>query len=128
MEPMHKVEPWPRVEASIKAHAVSLLVGRYFGTATLISHFSLEDWLAHVAVLLDGEVKKIAANFNENLPETTQADIPVQLPKSQVFALETIRLWKTEPSISEQFPVFNDWLEHCEKLVNRGVAIHNLAP
>jgi hypothetical protein len=116
---MEKVTPWPMVPDEIKAHAMSLVIGRYFTTPALLSHLNLSDWLAMVAVFLECETRKLVADYREQLPE---------LPASQegpILAEELIRRWKSDASIRERFPIFLDYVESVERAIERGFPINN---
>jgi len=119
---MEKIIPWPQVSDEIKAHAVSLVIGRYFGTPTLLSRFNLSDWLAMVALFLECETQKLVASYGERLPE-----IPVT-QAGPVLAEDLIHRWKTEPVLQEKFRSFLDFLEDTERKIEAGMNIDNREP
>lgn len=108
---------WPQVSDEVKAHAISLVIGRYFMTPTLLSRFGLGDWLAMIAVLIECETQKIVASYGERLPE-----IPVTHERP-VLAEELIRWWKSDASIRERFPLFLDYFESVERAIEQGISI-----
>lgn len=114
---MHKVNFWPQVSDEVKAHAISLVIGRYFTTPTLISRFGLDDWLAMIAVFIECETRKILDSYGERLPE-----IPVRRA-DPILAEDLIRWWKNDASIRARFPAFLDYVESVERAIEQGFSI-----
>ncbi len=110
-------EPWPQVSDEVKAHAISLVIGRYFTTPTLLSRFGLGDWLAMIAVFIECETQKLVASYGERLPE-----IPVT-HEEQILIQDLIRWWKNDASIRERFPLFLDYVESVERAIAQGISI-----
>lgn len=114
---MQRVSLWPQVSDEVKAHAISLVIGRYFTTPTLLSRFGLDDWLAMIAVFIECETQKLVASYGERLPE-----IPVTR-EGPTLAEDLIRWWKSDAEIRARFPLFLDYVESVERAIEQGFSI-----
>lgn len=111
---------WPQVSDEIKAHAMSLVIGRYFTTPTLLARWRLEDFMCFVAVVIETETRKLVASYGELLPEIPVAD------EGPILAQTMIKRWKAEPALREQFPMFMDYAESVERAIEQGIPIDNI--
>ena len=114
---------WPIASDEMKAHVVSLVIGRYFTTPALLSHWSIDDWVCLVAVILETEIQKLVASYGESLPE-----IPAAPEQPVVLAQTLIARWKLEPALQERFPSFLDFVEDTEMKIAHGMNIDHREP
>lgn len=117
---MEKVTPWPMVSDEFKNHAVSLVIGRFYGTPALIARWSLEDWLCYVAVVIETQVQKLVAGYGEQLPE-----LPPTV-EGPVLAEVLIRNWKSTPELRERFPSFVSYVDYVEVAIERGFPVDSI--
>lgn len=108
---------WPQVSAEVKAHALSLVIGRYYGTPALLSRWRLEDWLCFLAVVIETETQKLVESYGELLP-----DLPA-MHEGPSLASTMIKCWKTKPALREKFPTFMDYVESVERAIEQGIPI-----
>lgn len=122
MDPMHKVSLWPQVHDELLAHALSLTIGRYFGTPCLLSRWGLEDYLCFLAVMIEVETKKLVKSYGEPFPE-----IPPTV-EGPVLAEVLIRNWKSTPELRERFTSFGSYVDSVEGAIERGLSVDFIEP
>lgn len=114
---MLKVSLWPQASDELKAHVISLVIGRYYTTPALLSRFDLDDWLAMIAVFIECETRKLVASYGESLPEITVTH------KIRTLAEDMIFCWKNDASIRDRFPVLLDYVAYVERAIEQGLEI-----
>lgn len=98
-----KCDPYPDISDDLKAHALSITIGRYRTTPALLSRLTLNDFLTILAVIIECETKKMVARDREALPE------PAQICDGPILASQLIARWKGDPSLRERFASFADY-------------------
>ena len=114
--------PWSAVSDDVRAHALSLTIGRYFSTPCLLSRWRLEDYLCFLAVMIEVETGKLVKSYGEDWPELP----PMQEPP--VFAQTLIAQWKENPALRERYHLFVDYLEAAERAIEQGIPIESVYP
>lgn len=103
-------DAYPHVSDELKAHALSLVIGRYYTCAPLIQRMGLEDWLAVLAVFIDYEIQKIVRRYGEELPSPV-----VEMERDpSVLASQLIARWKADRALQARFPQFADYVDAVE--------------
>lgn len=105
-------DAYPHVSDELKAHALSLVIGRYYTCAPLIQRLGLDDWLAVLAVFIDCEIQKIVRRYGEELPSPV---VEVEMERDpSVLASQLIARWKDDRALQARFPQFADYADAVE--------------
>lgn len=114
--------PWSAVSDNVKAHALSLTVGRFFSTPCLLSRWSLEGYLSFLAVMIEVETRKLVLSYGETWPELP----PMQ--EAPILAQTLIAQWKGNPAIRQRYRLFVDYAEAAERAIEQGVPVDSSEP
>ena len=114
--------PWSAVSDDVRAHALSLTIGRYFSTPCLLSRWRLEDYLCFLAVMIEVETGKLVKSYGEDWPELP----PMQ--EAPILAQTLIAQWKGNPAIRERYHLFVVYLEAAERAIEQGIPIESVYP
>jgi hypothetical protein len=106
-------DAYPDVNDELKAHALSLSIGRYLTCAPLIQRMGLGDWLAVLAVFIDYEIQKIVHRYGEELPSPV---IEMEWGPS-TLASQLIARWKQDRALQARFPQFVDYVDAVESML-----------
>ncbi|HMS83075.1 MAG TPA: hypothetical protein PKD12_05465 [Nitrospira sp.] len=104
---------YPHVSDELKAHALSLVIGKYYNCAALIQRLGLDDWLAVLAVFVDCTIQNIVRSYGEELP----SPFIEGEHNPDVLASQLIARWKQDRSIQERFPQFADYVDAVESML-----------